>query len=87
MANHHRHVHHKEDERRPRNLAGPIILIIILMYAARAATHIFPGMDPKKLAAVGYGDTRPISPNDTPAGRKKNRRTEVVLLPIPKPTK
>ena len=52
MANHHRHVHDKEDERRPRNLAGPIILIIILMYAARAATHIFPGMDPKKLAAA-----------------------------------
>jgi len=22
------------------------------MYAARAATHIFPGMDPKKLAAA-----------------------------------
>ena len=50
MANHHRHIHHKEDEPRRRNLAGPIILIFILASAARAATHIFPGMDPRKIA-------------------------------------
>jgi len=50
VANHHKHVHRKEeDEPKPRNLSGPIILIIILASAARAATHVFPGMDPKKL--------------------------------------
>ena len=50
VANHHKHVHRKEeDEPKRRNLSGPIILIVILASAARAATHVFPGMDPRKL--------------------------------------
>jgi len=33
------------------------------------------------LHAAGYGDTDPVETNDTPAGKKQNRRVELVLLP------
>ncbi|MGH7044481.1 MAG: type VI secretion system protein TssL, long form, partial [Acetobacteraceae bacterium] len=36
--------------------------------------------NPKRVRAVGKGDTTPIATNATPAGREQNRRTEVVLL-------
>jgi chemotaxis protein MotB len=37
------------------------------------------GIDPKRLEAAGYGEYQPIAPNTTPAGRKENRRIEIVL--------
>jgi chemotaxis protein MotB len=37
------------------------------------------GIDPTRLAAAGYGEYRPIAPNDTPEGRSQNRRIEIVL--------
>lgn len=36
-------------------------------------------IDPKRFIAVGYGDTRPIAPNDTAANLQKNRRVEVII--------
>jgi len=39
------------------------------------------GIDPEKLAAIGFGEFRPVSANDTEQGRAKNRRIEIVLLP------
>jgi outer membrane protein OmpA-like peptidoglycan-associated protein len=33
-------------------------------------------VDPSRLEAVGFGETRPAETNDTPAGREKNRRVE-----------
>ena len=39
------------------------------------------GMNPKVLAAAGYGEFDPISPNDTPEHRAQNRRIEIVLQP------
>jgi chemotaxis protein MotB len=39
------------------------------------------GVGPDKCSAVGYGDTRPKVPNDTPRNRQKNRRVEIILVP------
>jgi chemotaxis protein MotB len=40
---------------------------------------ISKGIDPNILSAKGRGDTHPVAPNNTPAGRKQNRRIEVVV--------
>jgi chemotaxis protein MotB len=37
-------------------------------------------IDPRRLSAVGYGESRPLVANDTPANRQKNRRVEILLL-------
>ena len=39
------------------------------------------GVSPKKLSATGYGEHRPVASNATAAGRAKNRRVEIVILP------
>lgn len=36
---------------------------------------------PNQLSSVGYGETKPIANNETPDGRSKNRRIDVVLYP------
>lgn len=36
------------------------------------------GIDAKRLGASGFGATRPVAPNDTEAGRARNRRVELV---------
>jgi chemotaxis protein MotB len=36
-------------------------------------------INPQRLSAVGYGATRPLVPNDSPANRTRNRRVEIVL--------
>lgn len=36
-------------------------------------------VNPQRLSAVGYGESRPLASNDTAAGRAKNRRVEIVL--------
>ncbi len=38
------------------------------------------GIDPERLVAVGYGETRPIDTNKTEAGRERNRRVEFTIL-------
>lgn len=38
------------------------------------------GIDKTRLAPMGYGPDRPIAPNDTDAGRQKNRRIEFRIL-------
>ena len=37
------------------------------------------GVDPNIISAKGFGDTHPVASNDTPDGRAKNRRIEIVL--------
>lgn len=39
------------------------------------------GIIPQRLSATGYGEHRPRAENDTPQGRQKNRRVEIVILP------
>jgi len=52
--------------------------------AARAASvvHLFTrlGMDPKRLAAIGYGEYRPLADNEDEIGRQKNRRVSLVIM-------
>lgn len=38
------------------------------------------GADANRISAVGYGKTKPISPNDSRQGRSLNRRTEFIIL-------
>ena len=38
------------------------------------------GISPNRLSAAGYGEFRPISPNDTDAGRGQNRRIDLIIL-------
>jgi chemotaxis protein MotB len=39
------------------------------------------GVSEPRLAAIGYGEYKPVASNDTAAGRQKNRRVEIVILP------
>ncbi|MGE5285060.1 MAG: OmpA family protein, partial [Actinomycetota bacterium] len=39
------------------------------------------GIDPANLSAVAYGEWKPVAGNDTPEGRAKNRRIEIILVP------
>jgi chemotaxis protein MotB len=39
------------------------------------------GVDPRRMAAVGKSEFRPVSTNATPGGRQGNRRIEIVLTP------
>jgi chemotaxis protein MotB len=52
--------------------------------AARAASvvHLFArvGVDPDRMAAIGFGEFRPIADNATAEGRRKNRRVVLVVL-------
>ncbi len=51
--------------------------------AARAASvvHLFveKGVDPLRLAAIGYGEYHPVADNSTPEGRSRNRRVVLVI--------
>lgn len=40
------------------------------------------GVRPVRLASIGFGETRPIATNETPEGRARNRRVEIILTPI-----
>lgn len=51
--------------------------------AARAASIVrllaMEGVDPARLAAVGYGEYQPVAANDSPEGRARNRRVVLVI--------
>ena len=36
---------------------------------------------PQRVSAIGYGEYRPVTANDTKEGRQQNRRVEIVVLP------
>lgn len=39
------------------------------------------GVDPRRVAATGYGEYRPIASNGSATGRRANRRVEIVVWP------
>ncbi|MEO8111476.1 MAG: OmpA family protein [Ginsengibacter sp.] len=39
------------------------------------------GVDPKRLTAGGRGEYNPVVSNDTPDGKTRNRRTEIIITP------
>ncbi|MES2605285.1 MAG: flagellar motor protein MotD [Pseudomonadota bacterium] len=49
---------------------------------AAAVVRLFAkyGISPDRMAAVGYGEQRPIASNDTDAGRSRNRRVVLVIV-------
>ena len=40
------------------------------------------GIDGGRITTVFFGETKPIDTNDTPAGRKKNRRVEFKIIKL-----
>ena len=52
--------------------------------AARAASVVHflmrAGIEPERMAAIGYGEHRPIAGNDQEEGRQRNRRVTLVIL-------
>ena len=39
------------------------------------------GVNPSRITALGYGESRPVATNDTPEGRLMNRRVEIRVNP------
>lgn len=44
-------------------------------------TLVKSGVDPLRLEARGYGDTKPLVPNSTEANKAKNRRVQIIIKP------
>ena len=38
------------------------------------------GITAKRLSAIGFGSAQPVSDNETPLGRAKNRRVSIMIL-------
>lgn len=51
---------------------------------ALAVLHTFEeteGVDPDRLAIMGYGEHKPVADNATTEGQRQNRRVEIVIFP------
>ncbi len=46
------------------------------------APFYYKGVDKKRLVPLGYGSTKPVMGNDTPEGRRMNRRVEMKIISI-----
>jgi OOP family OmpA-OmpF porin len=68
------HTDHQGSERKNQALSEKRVQSIKAYLTQRF--HIAP----ERVRAVGYGASRPMASNDTPAGRSQNRRVEVTNL-------
>ena len=53
--------------------SGRAIAVVSLMIAR--------GVDPSRISAASFADTRPVKPNTSEEGRAANRRIEIILVP------
>jgi chemotaxis protein MotB len=44
------------------------------------------GFDPQRMSIAGYSQYHPVASNDTPEGRQANRRVDIVVVAVSKPT-
>lgn len=49
---------------------------------ALAGLFIESGVDPERIAVIGFGESKPLQPNDSEAARSKNRRLELRIEPV-----
>jgi OOP family OmpA-OmpF porin len=51
--------------------------------ASAVKQYLLANMDlsPSSIEAIGFGETKPIASNETPEGRVKNRRIDLVITP------
>ncbi|MCB9310805.1 MAG: OmpA family protein [Lewinellaceae bacterium] len=62
----------KKDLRQLSNMRAEAIRNILLQ----------EGIEPVRIGTRGYGDSRPIAPNDTEENKSKNRRVEITILAL-----
>ena len=69
----------------PISAKSPIFKSNLELSVLRAAASfdylVSQGMDPKLMAATGYGEYMPAASNDTLEGKALNRRLEIIILP------
>ena len=55
-----------------------------LVHRAIAVSNVLQtyGVPPKRLGVMGYGEFRPVLPNDSESSRAKNRRVELYIVPV-----
>lgn len=79
----------KEDVRKRVEIAGhtdnqgdPAKNLVLSQERANAVKKYLQerGINPSRLIAKGYGDLKPVAPNDTPSNKARNRRTEVKTI-------
>ncbi len=49
--------------------------------AVKRYLSVHGGIPEAKIKTIGYGESRPVAPNDTELGREKNRRVELLITP------
>jgi chemotaxis protein MotB len=45
------------------------------------------GFDPRRMSIAGYAQFHPVASNDTPEGRQANRRVDIVIVAVSKPSR
>lgn len=64
------------------NLGKPADNLVLSVNRAKSVANYLmaKGIDPKRITPKGYGETHPVMPNDTEAGKSRNRRTELHVI-------